>query len=168
MSAPDESPAVPSGAPASDAPAQGASTKKATEPENRWSVAVRELVGGSWGVSVGAVILAILAGSIMIVATDEIVRASAGYFFARPGDMLSAAGAAIGDAYAALFRGAVWDYTADSFGKGIRPLTTTLNYATPLIGAGLGLAVGFRAGLFNIGGQGQMIFAAIFAGWVGF
>src|SRR5690606_2423696 len=75
---------------------------------------------------------------------------------------------AAGDAYAALFRGSVWNYRADSFADGIRPLMVSLNYATPLIGAGLGLAVGFRAGLFNIGGQGQMILAAIGAGWVGF
>ena len=168
MSTPDERPAVPSDSPSADVPAQGAATAHAREPENRWSVAFREILGGSWGVSVGAVVLAILAGSIMIVATDEGVRHAAVYFFGRPGDMLSAAGTAIGDAYAALFRGAVWDYTATSFGDGIRPLMTTLNYATPLVGAGLGLAVGFRAGLFNIGGQGQMIFAAIGAGWIGF
>jgi len=163
-----ERPEVPAQSPSTDAPAQGAATKHATEPENRWSVAFREIVGGSWGVSVGAVLLAIVAGSIMIVATDEGVRSTAGYFFGRPGDMLSAAWNAISDAYAALFRGALWDYTADSFGDAVRPLTTTLNFATPLIGAGLGLAVGFRAGLFNIGGQGQMILAAIGAGWIGF
>src|SRR5690606_39624952 len=75
---------------------------------------------------------------------------------------------AAGDAYAALFRGSVWNYRADSFADGIRPLMVSLNYATPLIGSGLGLAVGFRAGLFNIGGQGQMILAAIGAGWIGF
>lgn len=138
------------------------------EPDVRWSNAFREIAGGSWGVSIGAVILALLAGSIMIVATDETVRSAAGYFFSRPGDMIEAAWSAIRDAYLALFRGAVWNYKADSFGEGIRPLTVSLTYATPLIAAGLGLAVGFRAGLFNIGGQGQMILAAIGAGWVGF
>ena len=29
-------------------------------------------------------------------------------------------------------------------------------------------AIGFRAGLFNIGGRGQMLVAAALAGWVGF
>jgi simple sugar transport system permease protein len=33
--------------------------------------------------------------------------------------------------------------------------------------AGLGLAVAFRSGLFNIGGTGQILFGAMFAGWVG-
>ncbi|NLF03430.1 MAG: ABC transporter permease [Actinomycetales bacterium] len=164
MSAPEDRPAVPAESPA----AEDVARKRTEEPENRWSVAFREIVGGSWGVSVGAVILAIIAGSIMIVATDEGVRAASGYFFGRPGDLLAAAGGAISDAYSALFRGAVWDYRADSFAESIRPLMVSLNYATPLIGSGLGLAVGFRAGLFNIGGQGQMIFAAIGAGWIGF
>jgi simple sugar transport system permease protein len=40
--------------------------------------------------------------------------------------------------------------------------------ATPLIFAGLGLAIGFRSGLFNIGAQGQLIVGAIFGVWVGF
>ncbi len=168
MSASDDRPAVPAESPSVDPPGQGAATRTTHEPENRWSTAFREIVGGSWGVSVGAVLLAILAGSILIVATDENVRAAAAYFFARPGDMLSAIGSAAGDAYAALFRGSVWNYRADSFADGIRPLMVSLNYATPLIGSGLGLAVGFRAGLFNIGGQGQMILAAIGAGWIGF
>ena len=151
-------------------PAQGApaATEKVENADSRWTKAFREIVSGSWGVSIGAVILALGAGSIMIIATDEGVRSTSSYFFSRPGDMLEAAWAAIRDAYLALFRGGVWNYKADNLTDAIKPLTVTLKYATPLIGAGLGLAVGFRAGLFNIGGQGQMILAAIGAGWIGF
>jgi len=155
--------------PAAGASAAPAPTAPAQEPgDRRWSDAFREIVGGSWGVSLGAVVLALVAGSIMIAATDDAVRSSAAYFFSRPGDLISAAWEAIANAYVALFRGAVWNYKADTFAAGIRPLAVSLTYATPLIGAGLGLAVGFRAGLFNIGGQGQMILAAIGAGWIGF
>lgn len=50
----------------------------------------------------------------------------------------------------------------------IYPLTQTLTVATPLICAGLGVALAFRAGLFNIGAQGQILIGATFAGWVGF
>jgi simple sugar transport system permease protein len=49
----------------------------------------------------------------------------------------------------------------------IKPITETLAYATPITMAGLGLAVAFRSGLFNIGATGQIIFGAMFAGWVG-
>src|SRR5690554_6278948 len=152
-------------------PAQGAPSApapKADATDSRWTTAFWQIASGSWGVSIGAVILALLAGSIMIIATDEGVRSTSSYFFSRPVDMLEAAWAAIRDAYLALFRGGVWNYKADNLTDAIKPLTVTLKYATPLIGAGLGLAVGFRAGLFNIGGQGQMIFAAIGAGWIGF
>jgi simple sugar transport system permease protein len=37
-----------------------------------------------------------------------------------------------------------------------------------LIAAGLGIALSFRVGLFNIGGQGQMLMAAAFAAWASF
>lgn len=136
--------------------------------DRRWRDAFARIVSGGWAVSLGAVILAILAGSIMIAATDPGVQEASGYFFSRPSDTFGAIGAAVGNAYAALFRGAVWNFEADGFAQAIRPFTNSLNLATPLIGAGLGVALAFRAGLFNIGGQGQMLVAAAAAGWVGF
>jgi general nucleoside transport system permease protein len=138
------------------------------ETDDRWRDALRRVASGGWVVSLGAILLAVVAGSLMIIVTDEGVQAAAGYFFARPGDLLGAAADAIGGAYSALFQGAVYNFGADSFAAGIRPLTQTLNNATPLIAAGLGVAIAFRAGLLNIGGQGQMLMAAAAAGWVGF
>ncbi len=58
------------------------------------------------------------------------------------------------NAYGALFRG--------SFGD-INSVANTLSRATPLILTGLTFAVGVRAGLFNIGAQGQMIMGATVA-----
>lgn len=136
--------------------------------DTRWGDAFHRVVSGGWAVSLGAVVLAVLAGSIMIAFTDEGVQEASQYFFARPGDTLAAIGQAVGGAYAALFRGAVYDFRADDFATGIRPLTQSLTYATPLIAAGLGVALAFRAGMFNIGGLGQMLAAAAGAGWVGF
>jgi simple sugar transport system permease protein len=136
--------------------------------DDRWRAAVRRIVSGSWAVSLGAIVLAIVVGSIMIAATDDAVRAASGYFFDRPGDTFSALGSAIGGAYSALFRGAVWDFHAKDFAAAIRPLTNSLTQATPLIAAGLGVAIGFRSGQFNIGGRGQMLVAAIAGGWIGF
>ncbi len=48
------------------------------------------------------------------------------------------------------------------------PLSETLTRATPLILGGLSVSVAFRAGLFNIGGQGQILAGAGCAGYVGF
>jgi len=65
----------------------------------------------------------------------------------------------IGDAYRALFVGSLGSR---------RAITETLFAATPLIFAGLAVAVGFQAGLFNIGANGQMHMGGMAALWVGF
>ncbi len=44
----------------------------------------------------------------------------------------------------------------------------TLEKATPLVLGGLAVAFAFKAGLFNIGGQGQLLLGAAFSAWVGF
>jgi simple sugar transport system permease protein len=132
----------------------------------RWRAAMTEIVSGNVLVSILAVVAAIVVGSLMIALTDPGVQAAMSYFFAQPGDTFVAIGNAVGGAYAALFRGSIYNVNADSFAIGIRPLTETLKFATPLIAAGLGVGLAFRAGLFNIGGQGQMLMAAAAAGYV--
>lgn len=136
-----------------------------TEP-TRWNSALQRIATGNGMISLLSVILALVAGSIMIAFTDSEVQRTAGYFFARPGDMLLAVWDSISGAYVALFQGAIYNFRVDGFAAGIKPLTETLKFATPLIAAGLGVALAFRAGLFNIGGQGQMLMAAAAAGWV--
>lgn len=54
-----------------------------------------------------------------------------------------------------------------SFG-GSTELGRTLEKATPLILTGLAVAFAFKAGLFNIGAQGQLLLGAVFAAWIGF
>ena len=48
------------------------------------------------------------------------------------------------------------------------PLSETCVQATPLILAGLAVALPYQAGLFNIGGQSQFIGGAIMAAWLGY
>lgn len=55
---------------------------------------------------------------------------------------------------------------ANSFGSA-KDIGYTLFYATPLIFTGLAVAVAFRCGLFNIGGEGQLYVAAFATAWVG-
>ncbi|GAA1853188.1 ABC transporter permease [Myceligenerans crystallogenes] len=140
----------------------------AADTEAWLAKALQDTMAHPWTTAVGAVLLAVLVGSVMIAFTDEDVTAAAAYFFSRPGDTFAALGDAIGGAYSALFRGAVFNPRAEGFAAQIRPLTETFNYATPLVAAGIGIALAFRAGLLNIGGQGQMLMAAVCAGWVGF
>jgi simple sugar transport system permease protein len=62
-------------------------------------------------------------------------------------------------AYAALFNGALG--SPEAIGR-------TLEKSTPLIFSGLAVAFAFKAGLFNIGGQGQLLVGAIVAAYIGF
>ena len=48
-----------------------------------------------------------------------------------------------------------------------RALTNTLAAASPLVLTGLAVGVGFKAGLFNIGGTGQVLVGGFVAGLVG-
>ncbi len=135
--------------------------------QSRWHGVMREIAAGQAMVAVLSVLLAVLVGSLMILSTDEDVRETAGYLGARPADFFSAVWDAIAGAYAALFRGAFYNGQASTFEAQIRPLTETLSFAGPLIVAGLGVGLAFRAGMFNIGGRGQMLIAGAAAGWVG-
>ena len=143
-------------------------TKPPTATRDRFAQAAREIVGGSVGISILAVVLALLVGAVLIAATNDGVQAAAGYFFARPLDLLKAIWEAVSGAYSALFQGSIYNFRAKDFARGIRPLTETLTFATPLIVAGLGVGLSFRVGMFNIGGRGQMLVAAAAAGYVGF
>ena len=62
-------------------------------------------------------------------------------------------------AYGAMINGSLWD----DDGLNLRGIGNTLNAATPLILAGLSVAFGFRAGLFNIGANGQFLVGGFFA-----
>lgn len=135
---------------------------------SRAHVVLRQIFTGSAIISVLAVVLAIVVGAVLIAVTDEQVQESAGYFFSRPSDMLVAIWDSVSGAYSSLFQGSVYNFRRPGFENGIKPLTETLTFATPLIVAGLGVALAFRVGMFNIGGRGQMLIAAACAGWVGF
>ncbi|MFT4470579.1 ABC transporter permease [Arthrobacter sulfonylureivorans] len=139
------------------------------QPELReQQTVIQRIVTGNALVSVLAVVLALVAGGILIALTNEEVARTSSYFFARPQDMLIAAWTASSEAYIALFQGAVFNADGSTFTRMIYPLTQTLTVAAPLICAGLGVALAFRAGLFNIGAQGQIIIGATLAAWVGF
>jgi ABC-type uncharacterized transport system permease subunit len=65
----------------------------------------------------------------------------------------------IGRSYVALLQGSVGSLNA---------ISETLTAAIPLVLAGLGLALGFRTGLFNIGAEGQLLMGGLAAVIFGF
>jgi simple sugar transport system permease protein len=135
-------------------------------PPPRQNQIIREMLRSNIVTTILAIVLAMLIGGLLIALTDPEVQRAAGYFFARPQDTLLAIWDAVAGAYSALFRGAIYNYTADSFVRAIKPITDTLNFATPLIAAGLGVGLAFRVGLFNIGARGQMLMGIAAAAFV--
>lgn len=113
-----------------------------------------------------AFFLAVLTGGLLIAFSDPNVLS----LWKSPSRFFSEAINVSAKAYAALFQGAIFDVnlTKRSFINGFYPLSETFTIAAPLILAGLSVTLAFRAGLFNIGAQGQFIFGAISASYIGF
>ena len=143
-----------------------------SEPPQGTSAEIRRAVlGMNLLVSVLSVVLALVIGGVLIVVSSPEVISAAYYFFDRPADTFAAIWQTLTSAYSSLFQGAVLNVGAlaeGDFSRAFYPLSETITIAAPLIVAGLAVAVPFRAGLFNIGAQGQMTFAAIGGGYVGF
>jgi len=114
-----------------------------------------------------AFLLALFIGGLVIGFTDSKVTSQ----ISHPIKFLSAFGSSVGNAYLALFQGAIYDPNLASgkyFLAGFYPFTETLVASAPLILCGLSVALAFKSGLFNIGAQGQFIFGAIGASLIGF
>ena len=97
------------------------------------------------------------------------------HVFSAPGAAFSQAWDVAASAYSAMFEGAIINphtisaaFHGGSTAAIFNPLSETAVNATPLILAGLAVALAFRAGLFNIGATGQFIGGAMIAGWIGF
>jgi simple sugar transport system permease protein len=115
-----------------------------------------------------ALLTAFLLGAVLIVLTD----------FKHMGQLSADPAAAVGSALADLLKGygamltgalgdpsriaaAIQSGTARDIAGAIRPMSETLLAATPFIFAGLGLTVSFRAGLFNLGVDGQFLMGGL-------
>jgi simple sugar transport system permease protein len=113
----------------------------------------------TWATTLAAIVLALIVGAILMVVTDPAVMANFAYLFTAPQLALGGAWAKVSGAYSALLAGAIGSPEA---------LAHTTSKAAPLISAGLGVGLAFRAGLFNIGAQGQAIMGSIVAAYIGF
>lgn len=123
----------------------------------------RPIGSGRWKSAFLVPALSLLAasfiGGLVIVFSDpETLRAWAS-FGRNPGRALSLSVNLVGDAYTALLKGSLGSPNA---------ISETVVAATPLMLGGLSVALAFRAGLFNIGAEGQILAGTLFAGYVGF
>jgi simple sugar transport system permease protein len=123
-----------------------------------------------------ALIVGLFVGAILITVTSSAALNAWGGFFSAPGHAFAVSATKVWDSYRALFDGSIVD--PDALGHSLatgadwtttfNPISETMVSATPLILAGLGVAIGFQTGVFNIGGQGQFILGAMAATYVGF
>ena len=125
--------------------------------ETKAQSVLREIMSGDPVRIALSILLGFIIGAIfMVVFNDQVVSAWSN-FSSDPAYAFSTIWWTIQDGYGALFSGSVFNLNADNFIDGIRPLTETLRFAAPLIMAGLGVALTFRVGLFNIGATGQIM-----------
>ncbi len=149
-------------------------TTTGTEPVTEAPADVPEQQGrparsDAWLVTVLAIVIALVLGGLLMIFSDETVRKDLGFFFTSPSDFFKDSWYTVRDAYRALFQGSVYNFNNDRTTAGIwGPITGTIYKAAPLICAALGISMAFRAGLFNIGAQGQVIAGAMASGYVGF
>jgi len=129
-----------------------------------------------------AVVTALVIGAFLIAFTDRAVLQALGNFFDDPGGALRLAWDATATAYSSLFEGAIgspsriadgleqWIVNGEvgAFRSAMRPLSESLTRTIPYVLTGLAVALGFRAGLFNIGAEGQFLIGGLCAVVVGF
>jgi general nucleoside transport system permease protein len=109
---------------------------------------MRRRLERAWGilaVPLIAIVLSVLVGSIVIVASNWLITGEI-----QPGLAV--------DAYAALIEGSIGSE---------RAIVNTLVASVPLLLGGLSVGLAFKAGLFNIGAQGQFLMGALGAVAVG-
>jgi general nucleoside transport system permease protein len=132
---------------------------------------VRERLAAGWAlaaVPVISIVLALLVGSLLILLSSLATEKSLNLmlpFVAYESLLQGATGLSFLDVAGGTttFNPSINPYQA------ARAITSTLSAASPLVLAGLAVGVGFKAGLFNIGGTGQVLvggFVAALAGAV--
>jgi general nucleoside transport system permease protein len=121
----------------------------------------------AFAVTVCAIFAGLVFGAILILCTSPAVLQAWGDFGSNPGHAFSESWSTVAAAYSALFEGSIFNPHAQNLTQAFNPISETLVAATPLMLAGLGVGLGFSTGVFNIGGQGQLIAGAVAALWVG-
>jgi general nucleoside transport system permease protein len=155
------------------------------EPEKRsliQRIFVRRGVRDTILIPILAIFTALVVGGVIIAISTPEVIAAWRQFFKAPWEAIKVTVETVWQAYAALLVGAfgnpkdiiagfrTWIQTGNSVPlvRSLRPIGESLMLTTPYIFAGLAVALGFRGGLFNIGGEGQIFVGGLAAAFVGY
>lgn len=155
-----------------------AKNAKAEEQKNKKStfgVFLEELSKNSFLIPILAIISGLILGGLIVAITTEEVYTT---WSQSPIEAIRIGFGAAFKSYAALFNGSIGNPgrisealssgDADAIRRAFNPFLESLTKSVPYIFAGLAVALGFRAGLFNIGAEGQLFMGAIASVWVGF
>ncbi len=168
----------------SEKPVPSETSEEPKEPKENFiqRVFVRKGFFSSLLVPLLAVFSALVIGAVIIAVSSTDVLSAWRSFFQDPLNALSITWITVRDAYLALFEGSfgqpkeiadafqTWRNTGDTSTllAAFRPFSESLVISTPYIFAGLGLALGFRGGLFNIGAEGQLFVGGLASVYVGY
>jgi general nucleoside transport system permease protein len=142
------------------------------------------LEGNSFTVTILAIFTALVLGGLLNAFSNRGVLHAWNNLFSAPGNAFAQAWDTATGAYVEMFEGSIFNphtvaalFQQASIGAAIHdgylsavfgPLSETCVQATPLILAGLAVALPYRAGMFNIGGQSQFIGGALVCTYLGY
>jgi len=123
-------------------------------------------------VTVFSVVLGLVVGALVIIATSPVILHSWSLVFSSWGGIFHALKVTldnVGAAYRSIFTGSIVDppqfWHALTTGKdwtvALTPISETLTYTAPLLIASIGVGIAFQAGMFNIGANGQAVMGGI-------
>jgi general nucleoside transport system permease protein len=158
--------------------------KKMTRPNPGRIIRDSILEGNTFTVTVLAIFTAFVVGGLLNAFTNTTVLHAWGNLFSDPGHALASAWDTAVGAYIEMFEGSIFNphtvsalFQQASFSTAVHdgylsavfnPLSETCVQATPLILAGLAVALPYQAGMFNIGAEGQLIGGMIVATYLGY
>lgn len=147
-----------------------------TSKKSSLAIFFEEVSAGSFKVPILAIISGLFLGGLFVMFTTiEMYQA---FNQGAIGEGLSIGFSAMWKSFTSLFTGSVGEpskmIAAVQGGdiieirRAFNPFLESLVQSTPYIFAGLGVGLGFKTGLFNIGAEGQLFIGAIFSVWVGY
>jgi ABC-type uncharacterized transport system permease subunit len=148
---------------------------KSEKKPNAFTIFLEEIEHSSLTVTILAILTGILIGGLLAAVTSSEMYDA---FAISPWEGIKTGLSIAWSTYSALFTGSVGDFgkikaaldggNALEIRRAFFPFFESLVQSTPYIFGGLAVALGFRAGLFNIGVEGQIFIGALAAAWAGY
>jgi len=149
--------------------------KQTKQKRNAVKIFVEELSRSSFVFMLFAIFTGLVIGGILAaVTTEEVLQA----FRQSIGDGIIESLDLIWKTYSSLFTGSfghpgkmvasLFSGDQEQMHTAFKPFLESLVTTTPYIFTGVAIALGFQAGIFNIGAEGQLYMGSIMAAWAGF